>query len=99
MTAAPHVDVSRASPRPAGRAIVPVLAFAGIVVSLMQSIIIPLVPRLPQLLDAPATDTAWAITVTLLAAAVATPVVGRLGDMIGKRAMLLVSLGLLILVP
>ncbi|MER7687149.1 MFS transporter [Streptomyces sp. NPDC097610] len=75
--------------------VVAVLAFAGIVVSLMQTLVIPLVPELPKLLNASASDTAWAITATLLASAVATPVVGRLGDMYGKRRMLLVSLALL----
>ncbi|GGN26672.1 MFS transporter [Streptomyces fuscichromogenes] len=72
------------------------LALAGIVVSLMQTLVIPIVPELPTLLNAPASDTAWAVTATLLAAAVATPVVGRLGDMIGKRRMLLTSIVLLV---
>ncbi|MFC7882594.1 MFS transporter [Streptomyces sp. NPDC057376] len=72
--------------------IVAVLAFAGIVVSLMQTLVIPIVPELPNLLDAPASDTAWAVTATLLAAAVATPIAGRLGDMYGKRRVLLTSL-------
>lgn len=36
------------------------------------------------------------ITATLLAGAVSTPIVGRLGDMFGKRRMLLVSVVLLI---
>ncbi|MFI7299619.1 MFS transporter [Streptomyces sp. NPDC050121] len=76
--------------------VVAVLAFGGIVVSLMQTLVIPIVPELPKLLDAPASDTAWAVTATLLAAAVATPVMGRLGDMYGKRRMLLVSLLMLI---
>ncbi|XVV10138.1 MFS transporter [Actinoplanes sp. CA-131856] len=76
--------------------IVAVLAFAGIVVSLMQTMVIPIVPKLPQLLHADAADTAWAVTATLLAAAVATPVVGRLGDMYGKRRLLLISLVLLL---
>ncbi|MGV9699954.1 MFS transporter [Streptomyces sp. NPDC003470] len=85
---------SSAAPRP--NAVVAVLALAGIVVSLMQTLVIPIVPELPKLLDAPASDAAWAVTATLLAAAVATPVVGRLGDMAGKRRMLLFSLVLLI---
>ncbi|GAA3540253.1 MFS transporter [Kribbella ginsengisoli] len=86
-------EVSR-PPKPA--AVVAVLAFGGIVVSLMQTLVIPLIPELPKLLHAKASGTAWVITATLLAAAVAVPVVGRLGDMYGKRRMLLVSLGLLI---
>ncbi|MFJ9908423.1 MFS transporter [Streptomyces sp. NPDC101152] len=81
---------------PRSGAVVAVLAFAGIVVSLMQTLVIPIVPELPKLLQAPASDTAWAVTATLLAAAVATPVVGRLGDMFGKRRMLLVSVVLLV---
>jgi len=97
--------MSDALPRPANAgdpaaarssAVVAVLAFAGIVVSLMQTLVIPIVPELPKLLDAPASDTAWAVTATLLAAAVATPVVGRLGDMFGKRRMLQVSVVLLV---
>jgi MFS family permease len=73
-----------------------VLAFAGVVVALMQTVVIPLVPELPALLHASAADTTWAITATLLAGAVATPTMGRLGDMYGKRRMLLVGLGLLV---
>ncbi|PWI16367.1 MFS transporter [Streptomyces sp. Act143] len=88
-------DAPAAAPsRP--NAVVAVLAFAGIVVSLMQTLVIPIVPELPRLLDAPASDTAWAVTATLLAAAVATPVVGRLGDMFGKRRMLLISVVMLV---
>ncbi|RBM16250.1 MFS transporter [Prauserella sp. PE36] len=75
--------------------VVAVLALSGIVVSLTQTMVIPLVPKLPDLLGASASDAAWAITATLLAAAVATPTVGRLGDMYGKRRMLLFSLGML----
>ena len=81
---------------PRANAVVAVLAFGGIVVSLMQTLVIPIVPELPKLLNAPASDTAWAVTATLLAAAVAVPMTGRLGDMYGKRRMLLVSLVLLV---
>jgi len=76
--------------------VVLVLALGGIVVSLMQTLVVPLIPRLPALLHASAADSTWVITATLLAGAVATPVVGRLGDLYGKRRMLLVSLVLLV---
>ncbi|MFF5184410.1 MFS transporter [Streptomyces sp. NPDC000345] len=72
--------------------VVAVLVFGGIVVPLMQTLVLPIVPELPELLDASASDAAWAVTATLLAAAVATPVMGRLGDMYGKRRMLLAGL-------
>lgn len=76
--------------------VVAVLAMGGIVVSLMQTLVIPLLLRFPQLLGASPGDTAWVVTSTLLASAVATPVVGRLGDMYGKRRMLLVSIVMLV---
>ncbi|MFF2008526.1 MFS transporter [Streptomyces sp. NPDC058195] len=86
---------SETRPEAADR-LVAVLAFSGIVVSLMQTVVIPLVPELPELLHASPSDATWAITATLLAGAVATPVMGRLGDMYGKRRMLLASLFLLV---
>jgi MFS family permease len=92
--ARPAAAGTSAPPRP--NAVVAVLALAGIVVSLMQTLVIPIVPELPKLLGASPSNTAWAVTATLLAAAVATPVVGRLGDMFGKRRMLLVSIVLLV---
>ncbi|MEJ2864109.1 MFS transporter [Actinomycetospora flava] len=77
-------------------AFVPVLALAGITVSLQQTLVVPLVPQFPRLLGAPAADTAWIVTATLLTAAVAVPIVGRLADMVGKRRMLLVCIAMLI---
>jgi MFS family permease len=91
----PEAPSTGVPPRATGT-IIAVLAFSGIVVALMQSVVIPLVPELPQLLHADAADTAWAVTATLLAGAVATPTVGRLGDMFGKRRMLIGSLVLLV---
>ncbi|MER8185816.1 MFS transporter [Kitasatospora sp. NPDC094015] len=76
--------------------VVAVLAGAGIVVSLMQTLVVPLIPELPQLLHASSANASWTITATLLAGAVATPVLGRLGDMYGKRRVLLLSLGLMV---
>jgi MFS family permease len=76
--------------------LVAVLAAAGIGVSLMQTLIIPLLPELPKLLNASASDASWAITATLLTAAVATPVFGRLGDLYGAKPMLIACALLLI---
>ncbi|MGO3151956.1 MAG: MFS transporter [Galactobacter sp.] len=65
--------------------ILAVLAFAGLGASFMQTILIPIQGELPELLNTTSDMTAWAITSTLVAAAVCTPVAGRLGDMFGKR--------------
>ncbi|MEU9450961.1 MFS transporter [Streptomyces sp. NPDC048277] len=94
--AQPRPVVAGESAAPRANVVVAVLAFGGIVVSLMQTLVIPIVPELPKLLDASASNAAWAVTATLLAAAVATPVMGRLGDMYGKRLMLLTSLVMLV---
>ncbi|MDT0343527.1 MFS transporter [Streptomyces litchfieldiae] len=87
--------MSNTSPAPRSAAIVGVLCAAGIVTSLMQAIVVPLIPDLPRLLGTSAANASWVVTVTLLSGAVATPVLGRLGDLYGKRRMLLTSLLLL----
>ncbi|MEV8624586.1 MFS transporter [Streptomyces sp. NPDC051079] len=84
------------TPTPAARSggtggIVGVLALAGIVAALMQTLVVPLIGDLPELLHTSASNASWVITATLLASAVATPVAGRLGDMYGKRRLLLAS--------
>jgi MFS family permease len=76
--------------------LVTVLAFTGIAVALVQTLIIPIIPHLPEYLHASASDAAWALTATLLCGAVATPVMGRLGDMYGKRRMLLIGVAMLV---
>jgi len=66
-----------------------VLAFAGIVVSLSQTLVIPLLGTLPAILDTSAANAAWVVTVTLLAGAVGGPVMGRLGDLYPKKFVLI----------
>ncbi|WP_262402585.1 MFS transporter [Actinomadura sp. CNU-125] len=66
------------------------LAVAGIVASLMQTLVVPLIGELPRLFGTTASNAAWVVTATLLAGAVAMPVTGKLGDLYGKRRMLLV---------
>ncbi|WP_420034328.1 MFS transporter [Streptomyces sp. cg28] len=84
------MEASKPEAAGSGR-IVAVLAFGGIVASIMQTLVVPLLGELPTILDTSASNATWVATVTLLAAAVATPIMGRLGDLYGKRRMLLVS--------
>ena len=83
----------RARDRDAVRAeengLVGVLAFAGIVMSLSQTLVIPLLGRLPAILNTSAANAAWVVTVTLLAGAVAGPLMGRLGDLYPKKYVLM----------
>jgi MFS family permease len=76
--------------------VVPVLAFAGIVVAVMQTLLVPVIKDLPQLLDTTPSDATWVLTSTLLSGAVATPIMGRLGDLYGKRRMLITSLSVMV---
>ncbi|MFD4176156.1 MFS transporter [Streptomyces anulatus] len=73
-----------------------VITLSCVVISLMQTLIVPIIPKLPQLLHTGAANASWAITATLLAAAVVTPIAGRLGDMFGKRKVILASLVLVV---
>ncbi|MEU3826923.1 MFS transporter [Streptomyces sp. SID486] len=82
--------------RAAGGAVVPVLAFAGIVVAVMQTLLVPVIKDLPQLLDTAPSNATWVLTSTLLSGAVATPIMGRLGDLYGKRRMLIFSLAVMV---
>ncbi|MDX2376399.1 MFS transporter [Microbacterium sp. LRZ72] len=77
-------------------AVVAVLALGGLCASFMFTLVVPIQAQLPELLDAPREDTAWVVTATLLTAAVATPISGRLGDMYGKRRIVLILLALLV---
>ena len=74
-----------------------VLSLCGMVSALQFTLVIPLLPEFPDLLDISASDSSWLVTATLLTAAVGTPIIARMADMYGKRRMLLVSLGAMIL--
>ncbi|SDB87225.1 Major Facilitator Superfamily protein [Sanguibacter gelidistatuariae] len=71
--------------------IIATLSLAGIVAALMQTLVVPLIGDLPTILNTAATNTTWVITITLLTASIAIPVAGRLGDMYGKKRLLLAS--------
>ncbi|GIE82481.1 MFS transporter [Actinoplanes philippinensis] len=78
------------------RLVLAVLAASGTVVAIMQTIVVPLLPSLPRLTHSTPTDVSWLLTITLLTGAVFTPLLGRAGDMYGKRRVLLGVLGLLV---
>ncbi|MEV6589460.1 MFS transporter [Streptomyces acidicola] len=90
-----HTTADRPTRRPTG-AIVPVLAFAGIVVAVMQTLLVPVIKDLPTLLDTTPSNATWVLTSTLLSGAVATPIMGRLGDLYGKRRLLVLSLAVMV---
>jgi EmrB/QacA subfamily drug resistance transporter len=60
--------------------------------SLLQSMVIPALPALEHSLHASADAVAWVLTAYLLSAAIATPILGRVGDMLGKERLLIIVL-------
>jgi EmrB/QacA subfamily drug resistance transporter len=72
-----------------------VLAIAGTSFSLLQSLVAPALPNLERALHTSENSVSWVLTSYLLSASVATPVIGRLGDMYGKKRLLLIILTLL----
>ncbi len=81
---------------PSPSAITAVLALSGTVVALMQTLVVPLLPDFPRILGVTADDASWLVTATLLASAVATPIVSRSADMYGKRKMMVVCLAIMV---
>jgi EmrB/QacA subfamily drug resistance transporter len=72
-----------------------VLALAGISYALLQSLVAPALPTIQHDLHASTTAVTWVFTAYLLSASVATPIVGRVGDMFGKEHTLLAVLAIL----
>lgn len=69
-----------------------VLMLAGLAFALLQSLVSPALPTIQDEIGASQSGVTWVLTAYLLSAAVATPILGRLGDVYGKRRMLIVSL-------
>ncbi len=69
-----------------------VLALGGIAYAMLQSLVVPALPTLQSDLHTTPTGVTWIFTAYLLAASVATPIAGRLGDMFGKKRTLVVVL-------
>ncbi|CAM3595475.1 MFS transporter [Kibdelosporangium persicum] len=62
-----------------------VLAIGAGVFSLLQSLTAPVLPTIQQELNTSQNTVTWVLTAYLLSASVFTPVLGRVGDMVGKR--------------
>jgi EmrB/QacA subfamily drug resistance transporter len=69
-----------------------ILGVAALAFALGQTTLIPALPELMHALHTDASGVTWTITGYLLAAAVFTPLIGRLGDIYGKRRMLVIAL-------
>ena len=71
-----------------------ILTLAGAAYSLQQTMVVPALPTLQRDLHTSTTWVTWVLTVFLLVASVATPVLGRLGDQYGKERLLAIALAI-----
>jgi EmrB/QacA subfamily drug resistance transporter len=69
-----------------------ILSIAALSFALAQTSLIPAISDLIDTFNTDAAGVAWTLTGYLLSAAVCTPLLGRLGDMFGKRRMLVIAL-------
>ncbi|HEX5144080.1 MAG TPA: MFS transporter [Mycobacterium sp.] len=87
-------------PRTAARVSPAVLVIAlsliALTVALLQTAVVPVLGVIGRQLGASTVDVSWAVTANLLAAASATPLIGRLADLHNKRHVLLAVLGVVL---
>ena len=88
-------DAQRNLPRPPA-ALVPVLVYLAMLVAVISSLGAPLVPAIAEANGVSVPSAQWSLTVTLLVGAVATPVIGRLGDGRHRRTVVLVVLAVVL---
>jgi EmrB/QacA subfamily drug resistance transporter len=69
-----------------------ILGLAALAYALAQTTVIPAIPDLMGALHTDESGVTWTLTAYLVSAAVFTPLVGRLGDIYGKRRLLVVAL-------
>jgi EmrB/QacA subfamily drug resistance transporter len=68
------------------------LASAAVTYALLQSLVAPALPDIQHALGVSVSSVSWVLTAYLLSASIATPLIGRMGDMYGKERLLVVVL-------
>jgi EmrB/QacA subfamily drug resistance transporter len=74
-----------------------VLSLSAFGYILLQSMVLPALPEIGKALHTSQSTVAWVLTAYLVSASVATPVLGRLGDMFGKKKVLVIVLVVLVI--
>jgi EmrB/QacA subfamily drug resistance transporter len=82
--------------RPNATLIVIYLALGGLSFAVLQSLVAPALTTIGTDLKTTETGVSWILTAYLLSASVLTPIFGRLGDMVGKRRVLIAVLAILL---
>lgn len=63
--------------------------------ALLQSLVTPVLPTIQQALHTDQTTVTWVLTAYLLSASIFTPIMGRVGDVVGKKRIFVVTLAAL----
>lgn len=72
-----------------------VLTLSAVAFSSLQSLLVPVLAHIEHTFHTDQRTVVWVLTAYLLSASILTPVLGRVGDMVGKRRMLVVTLAAL----
>ena len=80
----------------AARALVAGLSVVVLTVAVLQTAVVPVLGIIADQLDASTVAVSWAVTANLLAAAAATPLIGRLADLHSKKRVLLIVLAVVL---
>jgi EmrB/QacA subfamily drug resistance transporter len=70
------------------------LTVAGVSFAIMQTLVVPALPHFQREFHTSASWVTWIATGFLLSSSVLTPILGKLGDSLGKKRMLVISLGI-----
>jgi EmrB/QacA subfamily drug resistance transporter len=84
----PTVEEARRHPR----ITLAVLALGVLAFTLSQTTVAPALPHIQRALGISASAVTWTLSAYLVSASVMTPIIGRLGDMFGKKRLLMVTL-------
>ncbi|MDT9594343.1 MFS transporter [Nocardioides zeae] len=86
---------SRRSPRGHWAVTFAVLAIAVSAFTLLQSMVVPVLGLIAVEMDTDMSTATWVLTAYLLSASICTPLLGRVGDVVGKQKMLVVTMAAL----
>ena len=81
--------------RASSRLLMPVLVLGVLSYALVQALLAPVLPEIQRDLHTSQNLVTWVLTAYLLSASVFTPILGRLGDRIGKDRVMQISLAAL----
>src|SRR5258708_6434066 len=73
--------------------VLPALVLSVLAFTLVQTSVVPILPTLQTELKVSASGITWLMTANLLSAAVLTPLLARIGDLRGRKPVLVIAIG------